>query len=74
MRSNRVTFGDCLVAIGFVLPVALLAGVGLGYFGDELGISGGQRAVVIASLSGISGLIGRTVVKRRIAARYAQED
>jgi hypothetical protein len=74
MLGKGVTFGDCLVAIGFVLPVALLAGAGLGYFGDDLGLSGGQRAVAIATLSAISGQIARMVIKRRMAVRSVRRD
>jgi hypothetical protein len=74
MLGKGVTLGDCLVAIAFVLPVALLAGAGLGYFGDDFGLSGGQRAVAIAALSAISGQIARMVIKRRAAARSVRKD
>ena len=69
MLGKGVTVTDCLVAIAVVLPVGLLAGAALGYYGDRLGLSGGLRLLAIVALAGLSGQIARTIVTRRVKSR-----
>lgn len=71
MLGKGVRFSDCLVALAIVLPIALLVGAALGYFGNRFGLSGGLRLVFIVALAGIAGQIARVVVNRRVQARSA---
>jgi hypothetical protein len=64
-----MTVTDCLMAIAVVLPVGLLAGAALGYYGDRLGLSGGLRLLTIVVLAGLSGQIARAIVTRRVKSR-----
>jgi hypothetical protein len=69
MLGKGVTVMDCLVAVAVVLPVGLLAGAALGYYGDKAGMSGGLRLLAIVALAGVSGHIGRAIVARRVKGR-----
>jgi len=69
MLGKGVTVTDCLVALAVVLPVGLLAGAALGYYGDQLGLSGGLGLLSIVALAGVSGHIARAIVTRRLRSR-----
>jgi hypothetical protein len=71
MLGKGVTVTDCLVALAVVLPVGLLAGAALGYYGDRFGLSGGLRFLAIVALAGFSGQIARAIVTRRLKSRLS---
>ena len=72
MLGKGVTVTDCLVALAVVLPVGLLAGAALGYYGDRLGLSENLGLLVLVALAGLSGQIARAIVTRRVTWRSRQ--
>ena len=69
MGKSSATVSDVLIAVAIVLPVAILAGVLSGLYGQRLGLSGAVRTGIITGIAGLSGVVARAVVTRRVKAR-----
>jgi len=69
MGKSNATVSDVLIAVAIVLPVAILAGVLSGLYGQRLGLSGAVRTGIITGIAGLSGVVARAVVTRRVKAR-----
>ena len=68
MGKSRTTVSDVLIAVAIVLPVAIVAGVLSGLYGQRAGLSGSVRTGIITGIVGLSGIIARAVVTRRVKA------
>ena len=71
MGKSRTTVSDILIAMAIVLPMAILAGVLTGLYGQRFGLTGSVRAGIITGISGLSGVVARAVGTRRVNARSA---
>jgi hypothetical protein len=69
MLGKGVTAGDWLIAIGIVLPVAILGGALLGLASNHFGISSPVRVGVITAITAVAGRVAHLIIRRRIQAR-----
>ena len=71
MLGKGVTVKDCLVALAIIAVLGGLLGAILGWSGNQFGLSGGLRVLIIVAFASVSGGIARAVVARRVKARSA---